>query len=363
MLDRNYAWKLGRSRCFLDVDPETIAHYSLSNGPPVSELLLVYMHLAQVQDGLIPFLRDSHTHPPRTGVGVVPSFDSARERLFRQMEDIRRRIDQVSEHHSVDKPMLIRTVKIASVSHEWKGLDASSEISALDFAYHSIMTAIFHFTQITPGWILDAGELYLQSARQGLSALVSMCLSSDKQGTVAFLHWWVSTSLGSACRILITMQDPPLLPPNSLLHPLLQRRRNLAHRRLQPPQNSRKQPDPERHGQSAHRHAAAAAPGIRLPLAMFLHRSELPHGRGPGRRSHKYKCPSSTGKPRRRVPVLDRWPCTWTCRRRPGNAATVRREPPVFRTGPHPVPRGPGIISWRRGQYAAVQFCMSTCTT
>ncbi|BAE56300.1 unnamed protein product [Aspergillus oryzae RIB40] len=51
------------------------------------------------------------------------------------------------------------------------------------------MTTILHLIQLTPGQTLTAKDLYLDSARQELSALVSICLSANKQSTVAFLHW------------------------------------------------------------------------------------------------------------------------------------------------------------------------------
>lgn len=55
------------------------------------------------------------------------------------------------------------------------------------------MTTILHLIQLTPGQTLTAKDLYLDSARQELSALVSICLSANKQSTVAFLHWSVIT--------------------------------------------------------------------------------------------------------------------------------------------------------------------------
>lgn len=80
----------------------------------------------------------------------------------------------------------------------WEGLDARSEISALEFAYHSTMTMIFRLFQRDMTSSLDSQ--YLQSARQGLSALVSMCLTSPKQHAVAFLHWYASRALEKTSR-------------------------------------------------------------------------------------------------------------------------------------------------------------------
>jgi hypothetical protein len=58
MLDRNYAWKLGRSKCFLDVTPGGILHASARVDPQISELLLIYLDLARIQDRIKPFIRD-----------------------------------------------------------------------------------------------------------------------------------------------------------------------------------------------------------------------------------------------------------------------------------------------------------------
>ncbi|KAE8412024.1 hypothetical protein BDV36DRAFT_272773 [Aspergillus pseudocaelatus] len=168
-LDRNYAWKLGRSKGFLDATPEGILHASTRLNPPISELLLLYLDLAQIQDGIIPFIKDPSS---ADGEHAVPPVTNLREQLLPRMEDIRSRIDQ-----------------IAPPSNRWKGLDSHSEIAALDFAYHSVMTTILHLIQLTPGQTLTAKDLYLDSARQELSALVSICLSANKQSTVAFLHW------------------------------------------------------------------------------------------------------------------------------------------------------------------------------
>ncbi|KAB8073701.1 hypothetical protein BDV29DRAFT_191546 [Aspergillus leporis] len=126
---QNYAWKLGRSKCFLDVTPGGILHASARH--------------------------------------VVPPLTNVRERLL---------------------PKQIYS-QITPPSDSWKGLDSRGEIAALDYAYHSVMTTILHLVQLTPGQTLSAKDLYLDSARQELLALVSICLSSDKQSTVAFIHW------------------------------------------------------------------------------------------------------------------------------------------------------------------------------
>ncbi|GIJ90881.1 hypothetical protein Asppvi_009846 [Aspergillus pseudoviridinutans] len=168
MLDRSYAWKLGRSRYFPDVNLEANKRDSLLNNIPVSDLLQVYMNLAQVQDSIIPFLGNL----PSSHGEDFPSFYLLREQLIPQMEDIRSKIEQ-----------------IALPSPKWRGLDVHSEVAALNFAYHSVMTTILHLSQVVPNQHPEAGKLYLQSARQELSALISMCRSNDNENTAAFLHW------------------------------------------------------------------------------------------------------------------------------------------------------------------------------
>lgn len=175
MLDRNYAWKLGRFDCFLSVVPGI-------DDTPVSELFSIYMELAHVQSVLIPFLNDESFSERET---AGQSFSHVRVQLFLTMDRIRRKIDRVSPP-----------------SPQWKGLDVRCEVAALDFGFHSIMTTILHLTQVKSGEIHGAGELYLQSARQELSALVSLCRPSDHQRTAAFLHWTLLYYPLTACFVL-----------------------------------------------------------------------------------------------------------------------------------------------------------------
>jgi hypothetical protein len=78
---------------------------------------------------------------------------------------------------------------MASSSPNWRGLDCETEMSALKFAYQSIMTAILYLLQVDQGLPPRSTESYLQSARQELSALVSMCYTAEKQAAVSFLNW------------------------------------------------------------------------------------------------------------------------------------------------------------------------------
>ncbi|CAI7616769.1 unnamed protein product [Penicillium discolor] len=78
---------------------------------------------------------------------------------------------------------------ISSPYPAWRGLDPQSEISALQFAYHSIMTTIFHITEGAGDQSIDIRKQCLLEAHQGISSLVSICISAERQNTVALLHW------------------------------------------------------------------------------------------------------------------------------------------------------------------------------
>lgn len=78
---------------------------------------------------------------------------------------------------------------MASLSSEWKGLDSQPEMSALKFAYQSVMTGILYLLQTDPGQPTRSKDSYLQSAREELLALVSMCHTAEKQTAVNFLNW------------------------------------------------------------------------------------------------------------------------------------------------------------------------------
>ncbi|RAK87117.1 hypothetical protein BO79DRAFT_197785 [Aspergillus costaricaensis CBS 115574] len=164
ILDRNYAWKLGRPRMLtvesdLRVDPVT-------SKATISTLILIYLKLAKVQDTMIPFLVNCSIGDNT----VFRSFTSIGAKLLRDMDAIRRNIDEIK-----------------TPSPSWTGLDVNSEIATLNFSYHSIMTSILYLHQIAPGQATI--ETCLTSARQELQALITICESSDTQKTVAYLHW------------------------------------------------------------------------------------------------------------------------------------------------------------------------------
>ncbi|KAL4906412.1 hypothetical protein BDW74DRAFT_176742 [Aspergillus multicolor] len=228
-LDRNYAWKFGGPRILI-VEPEVDIR------PPtptitISALMHIYLDLAKVQDAMIPFLNDptkaarDNAFQPGTGVGTL---------FLRKMERIRRDIDQIKDP-----------------SPNWKGLDPASEIATLNFAYHCILTNLLHLRQIAIGEPSTARstttntdtDTYLDSARRGLQALITLCASGDRHKTVAYLHWTllfypITTCIALFCNTIATShtgdfailttvshclaQTGPLSPPIAAMQSLLQ---------------------------------------------------------------------------------------------------------------------------------------------
>lgn len=92
-LDRNYAWKFGGARILiLDTDPEIVLSPSTALNVSASELVLINLDLAKVQDAMIPFLND----PARAAREDIFNLEyGIGTGLLRRMEGIRRDIDQV----------------------------------------------------------------------------------------------------------------------------------------------------------------------------------------------------------------------------------------------------------------------------
>ncbi|CRG87194.1 Protein ycf2 [Talaromyces islandicus] len=164
MLDRNYAWKSGSSECFLRVANDIIGDYLDGEETSVSGLLAIYIAMARVQGETFAF---------QNGLSSMQTDTSMfREVLLPNIEKIQRKIFQ-----------------LVPSSPEWTGLDARNEIAALEFACNSLKTTLFFITEGPRGVVFHYGEIFLESARQELSALLALCSTNDKQQAVAFLHW------------------------------------------------------------------------------------------------------------------------------------------------------------------------------
>ncbi|KAJ5260045.1 hypothetical protein N7497_011137 [Penicillium chrysogenum] len=168
ILDKNFAFRMGRFETLLDIE---IGHFT--SGQPshqhsTSDLFRIYMSLAGVQAAVLPYLT---WHSSMLTGGLSSSHGMGKHWLV-NMQQIQERIEQISGPYPA-----------------WKGLDAQSEISALQFAYHSVMTAIFHVTGGAVDQSVDIRKQRLLEAHHGISSLVSICISAERQGTVALLHW------------------------------------------------------------------------------------------------------------------------------------------------------------------------------
>ncbi|KAJ5106360.1 hypothetical protein N7456_003035 [Penicillium angulare] len=132
----------------------------------MAEDLLLNLDLAKVQAAVLPHLES------RFSGDCTANFSRIGKDTLTRMRRIQERIEM-----------------IAPSSPLWKGLDAQSEVSVLKFACHSVSTIILHLLQDCQASPLETRDSYLESARQGLSSLMSMSLSAEKQSAVAFLHW------------------------------------------------------------------------------------------------------------------------------------------------------------------------------
>ncbi|KAJ5241570.1 uncharacterized protein N7469_003161 [Penicillium citrinum] len=167
MLNKSYAFNLGNRKSPFDFDFGS-GCFEVSNNHPMSENLLVNLELAKVQAVMLPYLDNRWLV---TGAGGL-DFTGTGEQLLIKMDQIQKRLELITNSSSF-----------------WKGLDAQSEVSALQFGYHSISTTIFHLLQRSQARPLGVHDSYLHSARQGLSSLMSMSLAAERKSAVAFFHW------------------------------------------------------------------------------------------------------------------------------------------------------------------------------
>ncbi|OQE19260.1 hypothetical protein PENFLA_c019G10954 [Penicillium flavigenum] len=168
ILDKNFAFKMGRFETLLDIEIGHLTSAQSSHQHSTSDLFQIYISLAGVQAAVLPYLT---WHSSMLTGGLLSSHGMGKHWLV-NMQQIHERIERISG------PYLA-----------WKGLDAQSEISALQFAYHSVMTTIFHITGGAVNQSVDIRKQCLLAAHHGISSLVSICISAERQGTVALLHW------------------------------------------------------------------------------------------------------------------------------------------------------------------------------
>ncbi|RAK72252.1 fungal specific transcription factor domain-containing protein [Aspergillus fijiensis CBS 313.89] len=180
MLDKNYAWKFEPSRTFFEIEPGMLDDYVHDT---TADLLAIYIAMARVQDDTLSLLKNilssaSHSVPLATRCSV--------ESLLQRVDEIEQQIEQIS----------------ASSAQSWMGLDAENEIAAIRFAHHSIRTTILYLSDQFQGRAFGSGDLLLQSARQELSSLLSICLINEKDRAIGFLHWTLTFYPLTACFVL-----------------------------------------------------------------------------------------------------------------------------------------------------------------
>ncbi|KAJ5173807.1 uncharacterized protein N7500_001738 [Penicillium coprophilum] len=168
ILDKNFAFKMGRSKTLLEIELPHLISDLPGRQHTTSDLFQIYMGLARAQAALVPYLRGRSSMS--TGGGLLSSHEVGKHWLV-NMQQIQERIEHISRPYPA-----------------WKGLDAQSEIAALQFAHHSVMVTIFHIIDDvgTQSVVRKQGLL---AAHQGISSLVSICISAEKQSTLALLHW------------------------------------------------------------------------------------------------------------------------------------------------------------------------------
>ncbi|KAF2847220.1 hypothetical protein T440DRAFT_214911 [Plenodomus tracheiphilus IPT5] len=176
ILDKNYSMMQGRSRFLLDYEGLDSALSSPLN-KSLSSLLSTYLHLVPIQAVYI-----SELHPDRilNRKALLAKVDSVVQDLLERLERVYSRITGLSG---------------PSESDSWGGLHIGSELSTIQFSYHSIRTSILRSRQIcTPGKPQIDHDC-LQSARLAMATLRTIQEESlaitDVRAQVSYMHWTV----------------------------------------------------------------------------------------------------------------------------------------------------------------------------
>ncbi|KAF2703095.1 hypothetical protein K504DRAFT_418954 [Pleomassaria siparia CBS 279.74] len=177
ILDKNFSFRLGRTRCLLDhkgLDAVFLSpHYRT-----LSLLLSTYLQFVPIQAIFIAEL-----HP-----GRILNNELLHSRAEFVVTDLLRRMEEAQ--------MQIR--KLGGPSDSWGGLCASSELSTIEFTYYSLRTSILRSRQLCSSGRPFVDKDCLDSARLAMSTLRAIQVEASSYNIdvrahlkVSFMHWTV----------------------------------------------------------------------------------------------------------------------------------------------------------------------------
>ncbi|CAN9453493.1 unnamed protein product [Alternaria alternata] len=174
ILDKNYSMMQGKSRFLLEYDGLDAALSSPFN-KDMSSLLSTYLHFVPIQA-----IYMSELHPDQ-----ISNKKSLLSRVEIVVKDLLERLEQVYS----------RITSLHAASESWGGLHVASELSTVQFSYHSLWTSILRSRQICqpakPHIDIDC----LHSARMAMTTLKviqkeSMTIT-DVRAHISYMHWTV----------------------------------------------------------------------------------------------------------------------------------------------------------------------------
>ncbi|KAJ4984959.1 C6 transcription factor [Stagonosporopsis vannaccii] len=174
ILDKNYSMMLGRTRCLLNHEGLD-AVFSSPLNRSLSALLSTYLLFVPVQAIFILEL-----HPMK-----ISNKKALLSRVEYMVADL---LDRLKRVHA-------RITELHGPSDSWSGLHMGTELTTIQFSYHSLRTSILRSKQIClPGQPYVDSDC-LESARMAMSTLHSIqeaaLTLTDIRSHVAYMHWTV----------------------------------------------------------------------------------------------------------------------------------------------------------------------------
>ncbi|KAF9697819.1 hypothetical protein EKO04_004203 [Ascochyta lentis] len=174
ILDKNYSMMLGRTRCLLNHEGLD-AVFSSPLNRSLSALLSTYLLFVPVQAIFILEL-----HPVK-----ISNKKSLLSRVEFMVTDLLERLKRV---HA-------RITELHGPSDSWGGLHMGTELTTIQFSYHSLRTSILRSKQICLPAQPYVDQDCLDSARMAMSTLRSIQEAAltleDIRSHVAYMHWTV----------------------------------------------------------------------------------------------------------------------------------------------------------------------------